>query len=270
MSVGTLNVEDSHYLMGLFDKIIKEIGLDRQNYECYECTKAIGTLFGPAKICIYTKMYYCDECHTDQTSVIPAKVVFGWDFTRFQVCDKAKSFLDAIYIEPIVDIKSFHASLFALAPDVTEVVTLRKKLHYMNIYLTTCREQGPKERLKRLLLGRGYLHDQTEMYSIKDLEEIHAGFLLKLLRQAVRVCEEHIFSCVLCSGKGFICEVCRVDQPVYPFQMESISQCQMCFTVFHADCSLRLSSCPKCDRVEARGLNWHVANSKMIREEHVF
>jgi hypothetical protein len=59
--------------------------LDTQNYECADCSKAIGTLFGPAKVCGYTKMYYCDECHVDEMSIIPAKVVYNWNFQTYKV-----------------------------------------------------------------------------------------------------------------------------------------------------------------------------------------
>ena len=59
VQIGTLNEQDSQQMMLIFDQIICEEGLDVQNYECAECTRAIGTIFGPAKICSYTKLYYC-------------------------------------------------------------------------------------------------------------------------------------------------------------------------------------------------------------------
>ena len=143
-SVAGLNVEDSHSLMELFDRTPAEIGLDRQDYQCHGCTKAVGVIFGPAKVCAYTKRYYCDECHSDQSSPIPARIVSAWDLRPQRVCDKAKRFLDAVYSEPVINIKAFHTSIFSqLSPcPVAPVLTLRKKLHYMHIYLLTCRNQG--------------------------------------------------------------------------------------------------------------------------------
>ncbi len=73
--------------------------MDHQNYQCHGCRKSIGTLFGPAKICAYSKMYYCEECHADDIALLPAKVVFNWDFNKYRVCKKAKIFLDAIFVE---------------------------------------------------------------------------------------------------------------------------------------------------------------------------
>ena len=47
-------------------------------------------MFGPAKVCAYTKLYYCDECHVDERSVIPAKIVYSWNFQLFKVKDLLK------------------------------------------------------------------------------------------------------------------------------------------------------------------------------------
>ena len=265
-SVAGLNVEDSHYMMELFDRTPAEVGLDRQDYQCHGCTKAIGTIFGAAKVCAYTKRYYCDECHSDQSAAIPTKIVHGWDLRPFKVCDKAKRFLDTIRLEPIINIKSFHTSVlnqFSSCP-VAPVLTLRQKLHYMHIYLLTCRNQEPLEGLRVLLGDREYLHGSVDMYSVRDLEEIGNGKLLELLERAEKLCTDHIFDCLLCSGKGFICEVCRGDDVVYPFS-DKITQCEKCCTVFHTDCSNKIQSCPKCDRFESRDLNWQVSFARMKR-----
>ena len=42
VSVPGLNVADSQRFLRIFDKITQDRGLDSQNYECAECTKAIG------------------------------------------------------------------------------------------------------------------------------------------------------------------------------------------------------------------------------------
>ncbi len=138
IQVGTLSEEDSQQLMTLFDQVVREDGLDVQDYECAECTRAIGTIFGPAKICAYTRRYYCEECHLDETALIPTKVMYNWDFRQFKVCHKAKLFLSSVNLEPIIDVKSFNAELFEFAPSLTEIFDLRRQLRYMNAYLSTC------------------------------------------------------------------------------------------------------------------------------------
>ena len=57
----------------------------------------------------------------------------------------------------------------------------------------------------------------------------------------------------------------RKGAPLYPFNLTSISQCQKCYVVFHLECSKDVESCPKCDRLEARNLNWQIAVSKAQR-----
>ena len=91
-------------------------------------------------MCAYTKKYYCDECQRDgDVSIIPAKVVIGWDFGRYRVCRKAKQFLDEIKSEPIIDVITFNDKLFQFSADLEEILTLRKQLGYMSAYFSTCR-----------------------------------------------------------------------------------------------------------------------------------
>ena len=94
------------------------------------------------------------------------------------------------------------------------------------------------------------------------MEEINNGKLKYTLQEAARFARSHILGgCILCAGKGFICEVCKDAEPLYPFDLNSIVQCEKCFAVFHPDCSSKLKNCPKCDRIDARNLNWHVTVS---------
>ena len=87
------------------------------------------------------------------------------------------------------------------------------------------------------------------------------------LQEVTRFARMHILGgCILCAGKGFICEVCKDKEPLYPFDLDSIVQCEKCFAVFHPECSFELKNCTKCDRIEARTLKWHVFMSQNDRE----
>ena len=265
--MGTLSEEDSQQLMLIFDQVVREEGLSVQNFECAECTRAIGTIFGPAKVCAYTRRYYCEECHIDETSTIPAKIMYNWDFRQFAVCHKAKLFLAAVSIEPIINVKSFNGELFEFADGLSQVFDLRRQLRYMNAYLATCADgkSQAKAAFTKLLWPRQHLYEDIDMYSIRDLEDVHSGKLVNLLAATVKFSLGHILKCILCSGKGFICEICRQDQVIFPFELDSIMQCKECYTVFHLDCSMKMTTCPKCDRIEARNLNWQVSLSKSQR-----
>ena len=44
---------------------------------------AYSPVFGMARTCYYTGQYYCHECHLQELRIIPARVLFNWDFKRY-------------------------------------------------------------------------------------------------------------------------------------------------------------------------------------------
>jgi hypothetical protein len=48
--------------------------------------------------------------------------------------------------------------------------------------------------------------------------------------------------------------------------IETVLVAQACCTVFHYECSLRLTDCPKCERIAARSLDRLVTQSRLARE----
>lgn len=150
-----------------------------------------------------------------------------------------------------------------------EASRLRKQLIYLVAYLSACsraQAEGVKVALAEVVWPREYLYTSTDIFSIQDMEQLHRGELVTTLQVGLRLCTRHVMSCLVCSGRGFICEVCQDKRPVYPFNLQSTSQCQECQTVFHSNCAATLLSCPKCERLAARSLNMHVVNSKLARE----
>lgn len=89
-------------------KSMKQI-LDAQHYRCAGCHKdfddgmttvqgfvqALG--WGKPRICEYSGQLFCSSCHNNDTAILPAKVLHHWDFTRYPVCQLAKSYLDSIH-----------------------------------------------------------------------------------------------------------------------------------------------------------------------------
>uniref|UniRef100_A0A0K2T8D6 RUN domain-containing protein n=1 Tax=Lepeophtheirus salmonis TaxID=72036 RepID=A0A0K2T8D6_LEPSM len=262
--MGGLNQLESQYFMSCFDIVTREQGLDDQNWECFNCNKTVGTVFGPYKTCAYSKKYYCTDCHVDDMRLIPYKVVFNWDFTKYPVSKKAKIFLDAIKLEPIINVQSFNCGLFAYSSDLDALFTLRKKVNYQYQYLKVC-TQNPNAylHLEKVVENRPYLVHDVDTYSLTDLEQTFSGVLISLLKSLDKYARSHILTCLICKGHGFICEICRNDKPLYPFELEKISQCEKCFTVFHKECAGSIVTCPKCERIESRNLNWHVSNVRI-------
>eukprot|EP00092_Neocalanus_flemingeri_P000913 GFUD01000971.1.p2 GENE.GFUD01000971.1~~GFUD01000971.1.p2 ORF type:complete len:422 (-),score=154.88 GFUD01000971.1:325-1590(-) len=270
LRVVSLSLAQNISLTAALDLLCQETGLDSQGWQCQECSKAVGALFGPGRLCSFTSKYYCGDCHTNtQTAVIPARLMYNWDGAQYKVARSSMVFLQAVATKPIIDIRSFSPNLPKFAPCLDTSYRLRKQLTYLSAYLTACSragQEGVKVALAESVWPREYLYTGTDLYSLRDMEQLYTGELITTLTTAVKLCVKHVTSCLVCSGRGFICELCRDRRPVYPFNLDTTSQCEQCLTVFHSSCAAGLTTCPKCERLEARSLNWHVTNSKLARE----
>jgi len=270
LRVTGLSLASSLSLTRCLDLICHEAGLDSQDWRCEDCSKSIGAIFGPPRLCSFTKKYYCADCHTNtDLAVIPARLLYNWDGALYKVARSSMVFLQAVAKKPIITVSSFSPSLPTLAPELDCAQRLRKQLIYLSAYLAACSragQEGVKVSLAEIVWPREYLYTETETYSLADLAQLHSGQLVSTLSAAVSLCTSHVTRCLICSGRGFICEICRDKKPVYPFNLDTTSQCKDCHTVFHSTCSKQLLHCPKCERMEARNLQWHVTNSKLTRE----
>ncbi|XP_035265347.1 pleckstrin homology domain-containing family M member 3 [Anguilla anguilla] len=76
------------------------------------------------------------------------------------------------------------------------------------------------------------------------------GKLAPFLSKVIKFASSHVYSCSLCSEKGFICELCHNGQVIYPFQESATKRCEGCGAVFHAECRMRAQPCPRCVRRE--------------------
>lgn len=87
--------------------------LEAQHYTCAGCRKHFDdgkTLvwefvqtfgWGNPRFCEYTSQLFCSMCHTNDTAVLPARVLHQWDFTEYPISQLAKSYLDSIHDQVI-------------------------------------------------------------------------------------------------------------------------------------------------------------------------
>ena len=73
-------------------KICPEIGLSKQEFRCAECKSQLThsnnvnrntnatKLVSKARLCDYSGLYFCENCHHGDTAIIPARVIHNWDF----------------------------------------------------------------------------------------------------------------------------------------------------------------------------------------------
>lgn len=70
----------------------------------------------------------------------------------------------------------------------------------------------------------------------------------------------------ICSGQGYICELCDDKDVVFPFDPVVIS-CSKCHWVHHKSCWTKKQICPKCQRIEKR--NQQFKESKTLNDVNV-
>ncbi|KAM8806706.1 pleckstrin homology domain-containing family M member 3 [Eudromia elegans] len=226
-----------------------ERGLTVQSFKCAGCQRSIGLSHGKAKVCGYSGWYYCSTCHVDDTFLIPARLVHNWDTSKHKVSKQAKEFLEYVYEEPLIDIQQENPMLYQHAEPLATVVRLRQQLKSLRAYLFSCRA-AVAEDLRRRIFPREYLLQQIHLYSLADLQQVIEGKLAPFLGKVIKFASSHVYSCSLCSQKGFICEICNNGEILYPFEDISTSRCESCGAVFHAECKVKAVPCPRCVRKE--------------------
>lgn len=73
---------ENGFLLQYLVAIPTEKGLDSQGCFCAGCSRQIGFSFVRPKLCAFSGLYYCDFCHQDDASVIPARIIHNWDLTK--------------------------------------------------------------------------------------------------------------------------------------------------------------------------------------------
>ncbi|CDW58585.1 DUF4206 domain containing protein [Trichuris trichiura] len=216
-----------------------ETGLDCQNEQCNSCARRIGFENEPYKVCHFDGHYYCSACHVDDEFLIPAKVIFNWDF-NFSIADR-----------PLFNLNSLNPEIYALSKALSEMrVHLLLQMNHVAAYLLTCRRTVADELNKRLW-PKDYLFREVDLYSLTDLQLVSTGKLQKRLLPVLEFGIDHVFNCRLCAQKGFICEVCNQPEVIYPFQLTTTYRCPTCCWVYHKACMQNNRACSRCTRRDA-------------------
>ncbi|XP_053664980.1 differentially expressed in FDCP 8 homolog [Anopheles marshallii] len=252
--------------------ICPEIGLAFQKYTCAECgtqlsynTSTAINCFGlefkaeklnsiQPRLCDYTGLYYCPSCHWNDTSIIPARVTNNWDFVPRKVCRASRQQINLLLHKPVIRLEEKNPRLFTFIPQLAEVKRVRVQLGEMKRYLIACRLADEVKLVTKQIGERRHLMESVELYSVADLVGVEDGTLVGQLRTLRATFEHHIRTCLICSGKAYICEFCNNDQILFPFDDNAIS-CTRCSTVSHRECYQRKKmKCAKCTRLRRRAL----------------
>ncbi|XP_016159879.1 PREDICTED: pleckstrin homology domain-containing family M member 1 isoform X2 [Ficedula albicollis] len=240
-------VKENGFLLQYLVAIPMEKGLDSQSFICAGCSRQIGFSFARPKLCAFSGLYYCDSCHGDEESVIPSRLIHNWDLTKRGVCKQALRFLRQIRNQPLIDLKLVNESLYEHVERMGRILRCREQLKLLGDYLIMCRSGALKELSKRLD-HRHYLLECPHKYSVADLRQVADGAFESFLQSLLQFASHHVYSCDLCTQRGFICQICRSSDIIFPFQFDTTTRCSECKTVFHRDCHARAPSCPRCER----------------------
>ncbi|NXO44275.1 PKHM1 protein, partial [Locustella ochotensis] len=240
-------VKENSFLLQYLVAIPMEKGLDSQSFICAGCSRQIGFSFARPKLCAFSGLYYCDSCHRDEETVIPSRLIHNWDLTKRGVCKQALKFLTQIRNQPLIDLKLVNESLYEHVERMGRILRSREQLKLLGDYLIMCRSGALKELSKRLD-HRHYLLECPHKYSVADLSQIADGVFETFLQSLLQFASHHVYSCDLCTQRGFICQICNSSDIIFPFEFDTTTRCSECKTVFHRDCHARAPSCPRCER----------------------
>ncbi|KAF5743751.1 hypothetical protein HS088_TW08G00338 [Tripterygium wilfordii] len=233
--------------------------LESQHYTCAGCRKHfddgmslmrdfVQTLgWGKPRLCEYTGQLFCTSCHTNETAVLPARVLHFWDFTQYPVSQLAKSYLDSIHEQPMLCVSAVNPFLFSRVPALNHVMGVRKKVGGMLQYV-----RCPFRRsINKGLGSRRYLIESNDFFALRDLIDLSKGAFAALpviVETASRKILEHITEqCLVCCDVGVPCSARQFcDDPssfIFPFQEGEVQRCISCESVFHKACFRKLTSC---------------------------
>lgn len=260
-----VNLSFAHLSDIILLAICPEKGLSSQNYKCHECGLPLG--FGSfaseePRLCDYNGLYYCFKCHWNDSVVIPARVLHNWDFDLQLVSRSTYQFLKLIREKPLIRIADVNPMLFSFVSELDTIKTLREQILIMKRYLTTCK-RASEEKLLLQLQHRQHFVDNSDMYSLQDLIDVHGG---KLDQEIKRICDDfsrHICKdCELCKAKGFFCEHCGSEEILFPFGPD-IVVCPDCANVSHRLCFRRNEGeCGRCKRLQIRKIQKSIDETK--------
>ncbi|KAM5274522.1 pleckstrin homology domain-containing family M member 1 [Ctenodactylus gundi] len=239
---------ENGFLLQYLVAIPTEKGLDSQGCFCAGCSRQIGFSFARPKLCAFSGLYYCDICHQDDASVIPARIIHNWDLTKRLVCRQALKFLAQIRAQPLINLQLVNPSLYEHVERMQLISRSREQLKLLGDYLGLCRSGILKELSKRLN-HRNYLLESPHKFSVADLQQIAEGVYEGFLKALIEFASQHVYHCDLCTQRGFICQICHHHDIIFPFEFDTTARCSECKTVFHQSCQAVVKKgCPRCAR----------------------
>lgn len=132
--------------------------------------------------------YICQDCASDDYSVIPAFILKYWSFKKFQISKQARDLLTLWYDKPVIHIKQKDPVIKESSLLHTAIV-MRRKIHKI-FDLMKC------ENLENFVFNTLGAHRhfilKENLFSLKDLVDIYEYRLINKLTEFLQKFENHI------------------------------------------------------------------------------
>ncbi|WVZ70064.1 hypothetical protein U9M48_018764 [Paspalum notatum var. saurae] len=244
--------------------------LELQHYNCAGCHRHLDagqTLlqelaqtigWNKPRFCSYTGQLFCASCHTNDTAVLPARVLHHWDFSPYPISQLAKAYLDSIYDQPMLCVSAVNPFLFSKVPTLLNIMSVRKKIAAM----LPCVQCPFRNSVLKGLGVRRYLLDGNDFFALRDLVDLSKGAFaalpVKVQTISNRILEHITEQCLVCYDAGVPCAARQAcDDPtslIFPFQEDEATKCSLCASIFHKQCFRKISVCP-CGKASSTGRN---------------
>ncbi|GJN18655.1 hypothetical protein PR202_gb05837 [Eleusine coracana subsp. coracana] len=157
--------------------------LELQHYNCAGChqhldagrtllqelVQTIG--WNKPRFCAYTGQLFCSSCHTNDSAVLPARVLHHWDFSLYPISQLAKAYLDSIYDQPMLCVSAVNPFLFSKVPALLNIMSIRKKIAAM----LPCVQCPFRNSILKGIGVRRYLLDGNDFFALRDLVDLSKG-----------------------------------------------------------------------------------------------
>eukprot|EP00002_Diphylleia_rotans_P035445 TRINITY_DN7732_c0_g1_i3.p1 TRINITY_DN7732_c0_g1~~TRINITY_DN7732_c0_g1_i3.p1 ORF type:complete len:1099 (-),score=227.76 TRINITY_DN7732_c0_g1_i3:95-3391(-) len=168
-----------------------------------------------ARYCDYTGKYYCSDCHWNEKSIIPYRLIFNWDSAQYGVCRSAKLEIEREMDQANIDLQEINPNLLETSRVLQNIKKIRMLILEMLPFAETCHQSTE---LMKIFRNREHFSGSPTIFSLRDIVDVQNRLMeenILLIRDQLL---DHITSsCRTCRGKGSYCEMCRSDDvnPLY-------------------------------------------------------
>uniref|UniRef100_A0A1I8QBJ1 Phorbol-ester/DAG-type domain-containing protein n=1 Tax=Stomoxys calcitrans TaxID=35570 RepID=A0A1I8QBJ1_STOCA len=224
--------------------------MKKQNFRCAGCGMRVSPQYVQSfRYCTYLGKYHCTGCHRNQMSATPAKILQNWDFKCYPVSVFAYRLLEQMSSFPLFYVPDLNPALYFRSKSLLSARNKRLQLKFVKDFIRTCRfavrEQAYFESVP------DYLTSDIDNWSMSDFIDARSNCLHRSIDELIIKCQNHIYNCVLCTARGFLCEYCNTDSVIYPWDTRVV-RCDRCGSCFHRNCWKSMSLCCRCQRIEKR------------------